>query len=307
MVPSSIRAIGARMSGNTAGVLLMALGGICFAGFMAIVRYLGSDMNPVQAAFLRYFFGLILMLPILLRLRIVDIVGSSIRWHIMRGMAHGTGVMLWFYAMARVPLAEVTALGFTSPVFVTIGAALFLGERIRIYRIGAIVLGLVGVLIILRPGVAAIEPGAAVMLIAAPLFAMSDLIAKRLTRTDPALVIVAFLSVSVTVMIGPVAYFIWRTPTIAELIWLFLTAALATGAHLAMAQAFKVADLGVTQPVRFLQLVWAALIGYVAFGEAPDAFTWIGSAVIVTSAGVIMHREMRLRRSLSVPGIADKM
>ena len=204
---------------------------------------------------------------------------------------HGIGVMLWFYAMARIPIAEVTALGFTAPIFTTIGAALFLGERIRARRVGAVLLGFAGTLVILRPGIEIIDPGAAAMMLAAPLFAASLLISKKLTRSESNSAIVAHMAVFVTLVLLPPALWVWRPPTWEELALLLLTAVLATAGHFTMTQAFRSADITVTQPASFLQLLWATLLGFYVFGETPDLWTWVGAGVIVVSASYIAHRE----------------
>ena len=135
----------------------MAVAGLIFASFMAIVRHVGSTLDPIQVAFLRYGLGLVFMLPFFLRLNIADFQSARFGLHAIRGVLHAGGVMCWFYAMSRIPIAEVTAIGFTAPVFATIGAALFLGEKVRLRRILAVLIGLLGALIIIRPGIVAIE------------------------------------------------------------------------------------------------------------------------------------------------------
>ncbi len=282
------------------GIGWMALTGVLFVGVTAIVRYLGTDMNPVQAAFVRYAFGLVLLGPVLLRLfRRVPFTGlgfsRGIRLHALRGVVHGAAVMLWFYAMARIPIAQVTALGFTAPIFTTIGAALFLGEKLHIRRIGAVIAGFGGALIILRPGFVAVDPGALAQLTAAPLFAVSFLLAKKLTATESPTAIVAWLSIFVTLaLLGP-ALAVWRTPTWEELFWLFMTAVLATLGHYTLTRAFNATEITVTQPISFLQLVWATLLGFYAFGEQPNLWTWLGGFVIVASATYIAYRETRTK------------
>lgn len=301
---TAFRSATANISGNLRGMLWLALAGVMFVIFTGIVRHVGSDMNPIQAAFLRYVIGLVLLIPLIMRLRLgAEMRRARFGWHGLRGLIHGVAVMLWFYAMTRIPIAEVTALGFTAPIFSTVGAAMFLGERLHIRRIGAVLMGFAGALIILRPGMAAVDIGAVAMVIAAPMFAGSKLIAKLLTRTESGPAIVAILSVVVTFVTLVPALLVWRTPTMEEMGWISLTAVLATLSHLAMTQAFKVADLSVTQPVEFLQLVWATLLGLYVFGEVPDFFTWIGGAVIVASASYIAHREAVARRT-PVPAAA---
>ncbi len=287
-------------AGNLKGIGWMLLSGLLFVGVTGIVRHLGTDMSPIQAAFIRYAFGLVLVIPLLLRLG-GGAWGRSRRrrlgLHALRGLIHGIGVMLWFYAMARIPIAEVTALGFTAPVFTTIGAALFLGERLRARRIGAVLVAFGGAMIILRPGFQEISAGALAQLAAAPLFAVSFLIAKKLTETETSPSIVAHMAIFVTLALLPGAIVAWRPPTWEELGWLFLTAVFATLMHLAMTQAFRCAEISVVQPFTFLQLVWATLLGYYVFAERPEIWIWIGGGVIVGSASYIAHREAVARRS----------
>ena len=285
-----------RTSGAARGMAWMLLTSVLFVGVTGIVRHLGSDMSAPQAAFIRYGFGVMLMLPVLMRLRARELISPRMGLHAVRGLVHGIGVMLWFYAMARIPIAEVTALSYTTPIFVTIGAAWFLGERIRFRRIAAVLLSILGVLVIVRPGIIAVELGTLAQIAAAPLFAASMLIAKRMTDTEPTTVIVALMAVFVTLTLLPFALASWRTPTPEELAWLFATALLATLGHLTLTQAFRAADITVTQPVSFLQLVWAALLGLYVFGEAIDFWTMVGALIIIASATYIAHREASLAR-----------
>jgi drug/metabolite transporter (DMT)-like permease len=209
------------MTGNLRGIIWMATTGILFVAVTGIVRHLGTDMSPVQAAFIRYLFGLLLLLPVFLRMGSLRRPASVVGLHASRGVIHGVGVMLWFFAMANIPIAEVTALGFTAPIFTTVGAALFLGERLRLYRIGAVLMGFGGALVVLQPGFQEINIGSIAQLTAAPLFAASFLIAKRLTKVESSTAIVAYLSVFVTLVLLAPAIYVWRTPTVIELIWLF--------------------------------------------------------------------------------------
>ena len=286
-----------RINGNLRGIFWMAMTGILFVMVTGIVRHLGTDMNAVQAAFIRYFFGLLLLTPVFFK------IGNFVRerkimgLHAIRGFIHGIGVMLWFFAMAKIPIAEVTALGFTAPIFTTVGAALFLGERLYLYRIGAVLIGFGGAIIVLQPGFQAISIGSIAQLVASPLFACSMLIAKRLTRTESSTAIVAYLSIFVTLTLLPPALMVWRTPTLVELAWLFATAVCATAGHVTLTQAFRSADITVTQPIQFLQLVWATILGLTLFGEQPEISTWVGGGVIVASATYIARRESHAQQT----------
>ncbi len=304
--PAAVAPMGA--SANARGIGWMLVTGVFFVGVTGIVRHLGTDMEPVQAAFIRYVLGLAMLSPLLFRAKRVPIVSKRMGLYAVRGIVHGAGVMLWFYAMARIPIAEVTALGFTAPILTTVGAALFLGERLQIRRIGGVLVAFGGAMVILRPGVEAIQMGALAQLAAAPLFAASFLLAKKLTETDSSASIVAYLSIFVTLALLPAALMVWRTPTWEELGWLTVVAALATTGHFTLTLAFKATEITVTQPFSFLQLVWAAAIGFYAFGETPDTWTIVGGALIVGSATYIAHRETRrIGRAMpkAVQGLLD--
>lgn len=281
------------------GIWWMLVTGLFFVGVTGVVRHLGTDMNPIQAAFIRYAFGVLLIAPLLLRMYAAGVRPSRLGMHSLRGIAHGTAVMLWFFAMARIPIAQVTAIGFTTPIFTTIGAALYLSEHLHARRIAAVLLSFVGTLIILRPGAVSIELGALAQLAAAPLFAVSFLIAKKLTDTESSTSIVAYMAVFVTLALLPPALLVWRTPTLTELGWLFVTAILATAGHYTFTRAMQAVELTVLQPFSFLQLVWATLLGYYAFAEVPDVWTLAGGAIIIASVTYIAHREALATRERS--------
>ncbi|MEP4378310.1 MAG: DMT family transporter [Alphaproteobacteria bacterium] len=292
----SVSDAGSRINGNLRGIFWMATTGVLFVAVTGIVRHLGTDMSAVQAAFIRYVFGLLLLAPVFFKVGYFIRDRNTMGLYAVRGLIHGIGVMLWFFAMAKIPIAEVTALGFTAPIFTTLGAALFLGEKLHLYRVGAVLIGFGGAIVVLQPGFQEISIGSVAQLVAAPLFACSFLIAKRLTRTESSPAIVAYLSIFVTLTLLPPAMIVWRTPTLVELGWLFATAVCATAGHVTLTQAFRSADITVTQPIQFLQLVWATLLGLTLFGEQPEIWTWVGGGIIVASATYIAHRESRARR-----------
>ena len=270
-----------------------------FVGVTVAVRYLGTNMNPVQAAFIRYCFGIVLILPLLSRAGIMSLDRDRLGFHALRGLVHGGGVILWFLAMSRIPISEVTALGFTTPIFVTLGAAVFLSERLKPYRVAAVLIGFIGALLILRPGLRVIDIGALAQLGAAPLFACSYLMAKSATRREASSMIVVLLSVFCTLTLALPALLVWRTPTLDELLLLGLTALLATSGHYCMTRALEAAEVSAVQPFTFLQLVWATILGLILFDETPDVWIWIGGAVIVGSATWMAQQEVRSIRQQS--------
>ncbi len=279
------------------GVFWMLVTGFCFVAVTAIVKYLGDDMPAAQSAFLRYLLGLVFLLPMIPALRAARLSPRDYRLFGLRGIVHALGVILWFYAMTQIPLAEVTAMNYLAPVYITIAAAIFLGERLAWRRGMAVVAALLGALIILRPGFRELSPGHIAMLGTAAFFAWSYMLAKVMSGTSNAAVVVGMLSITVTIGLAPFAWWVWVTPTLEQLAWLFLVALFATGGHYAMTLAFAAAPITVTQPVTFLQLVWAVLIGAMFFGEPADVWVIAGGSVIIGAVCFISWREAMLKRA----------
>ena len=290
------------------GVGWMVVSTLMFVAVTGIVRHMGSSLPAAEAAFIRYAFGCVILLPSFWRLYKTPPSASLMKVFTARGLAHAFGVTLWFYAMARIPIAEVTAIGYVTPIFITVGAALFLGEKLRLRRIMGVLAGLLGAIIILRPGFNEISIGQLAQLGTAPMFAISYLLTKSLTNRTDAPTIVAMLTLFCTVFLFPMAIWDWQTPTQNDLFWLFITALCATFGHFAMTRALAAAPISVTQPVIFLQLVWASLLGILVFDEAIDPFVILGGTIIVGAATFISHREAQLNRKLrSVPAPATKL
>lgn len=286
-------------SNPVAGVAWMLAAGLSFVGVTAIVRHLGPGLPAAEGAFLRFCFGVVFLLPALLALWRRGLPPGTGRLFIGRGALHSLATALWFFAMARLPVAEVTAIGYLNPVVVTLGAALVFGERLALRRIAAVGIALVGALVILRPGLREIQPAHLAQLGAAALFGLSYLIAKELSRHAPAGVIVAMMSLTVTIGLAPLAALDWVAPTAAQLGWLALVAVFATAGHYCMSRAFAAAPLTVTQPVVFLQLVWATILGAAVFREPVDPWVLAGGAMIVAAISYITWREARLRRAVT--------
>jgi drug/metabolite transporter (DMT)-like permease len=289
-----------------AGILWMIATGACFIAVTAIVKHAGQDLPAAQAAFLRYLLGLVFLLPAIPAIRAARIGRRDWGLFGLRGAVHTLAVILWFYAMTQIPIAEVTAMNYLNPVYVTLGAALFLGERLAARRLLAVFAALLGVVVILRPGFREVETGHLAMLATALFFAGSYLTAKPLSGRHSAALIVAMLSVTVTAGLAPFALAVWVTPTMADLGWMFLVACFATAGHYSMTRAFAAAPIAVTQPVTFLQMVWAVLLGWAVFDEPPDGFVILGAGIIIASVSFIAWREARLGKVTPPPHPATK-
>lgn len=294
-------------SSTWAGIAWMVLTGLMFVCVTGVVRYVGSSVPAAQAAFLRYIIGLVLMLPFLLPVVRSGLGRRTLIIFSVRGLTHALGVILWFYAMANIPIAEVTAIGYTSPIYITLGAAIFFGEKLAARRIVAVIVAFLGAMIILRPGFQEINSGQMAQLVSAPLFAVSYLIAKQVSSKHSPTVVVGMLSIFVTIGLAPFAYAVWVPPSWSEIGWLGLVAVFATLGHFTMTKALKAAPLMVTQPVTFLQLVWATLLGTVMFGEPADFWILLGGGVIIASVSFISYREWVVsRKAKTPPAVATK-
>lgn len=282
----------------------MALGGFLLVFMNALMRLMTLEMNSLQAQFLRYVFGLVVMLPLLMRDGLAAYRPANMKGQWWRGAVHISALSLFFIALPHVPLADMTAILFTSPIFTLLGAAIFLREKVTAARWLAALVGFAGVIIVVWPhlaegaraGAGAAGAGGAgvwtlVMLAASPLFAASFLITKSLTRQDSPSVIVMWQNITVTVIALPLALPFWSAPTGMQWGVFAVCGLLGSAAHWCMTRAFSLADISATQPMRFLDLIWSALFGFVLFSDTPTAFTLVGGAVIVTSTVWIARRE----------------
>ncbi len=289
------------------GILWMIATGLCFIAVTAIVKHAAQGLPAAEAAFLRYLMGLVFLLPVARSLLSTRLTPRDLCFFAARGVVHTVAVILWFFAMTQIPIAEVTAMNYLNPVYVTVGAAIFLGEPLAARRIGAVVVALIGTAIILRPGFREVEAGHLAMLVTALLFGASYLLAKPLSDRHSAFMVVGMLSLTVTIGLAPFAIAVWVTPTATVLVWMFLVAACATAGHYAMTRAFAAAPVSATQPVTFLQMIWALLLGWVLFDESPDGFVVLGAFIIIASVSFIAWREARLRRVVTPPTPATKV
>ena len=261
----------------------MLLTGVCFVAVMVTVKFLSKEIPSIQAAFFRYLFGLIIIFPLIALQFKNKIKNIPIFKHGIRGIIHGFAVVLWFYSVANIPMADVTAINYLTPIFTTIGAILIFKEEITFNRSFALILSFFGALLILKPGFEIFSDGKIAQLFSTILFATSYLIAKNLTKTESTDMIVIFLTLFATITLLPFTLFLWVNPAMDDLLLLFIVAILGTLGHYFMTMALSLAPLSVTQPVIFFQLIWSTLIGLLLFGESLDIFILIGGAFIVVA------------------------
>ncbi|WP_082181940.1 DMT family transporter [Aestuariivita boseongensis] len=275
------------------GIQLMCFSTIAFSVMHALVRFVSQELPPVQVAFFRNVFGLAVLMPLLIRSRFAMLRTTRLGLHAARGIINILAMFLFFTALSLTPLATVTALSFTAPVFMAVLSVLFLGERFQIYRWLAIAFGFAGMLIILRPGIIPLDTGALLVTGSALLWAVAMMQIKILSRTDSSITIVAYMGIFLCLFsIGP-AIWVWQPVSWENLAWMALIGLCGSLAQVSLSQAFKETDPTALMPFDFLKLIWTALIGMLVFSEIPDIYTWIGGAVIFSSGLLIAYRERK--------------
>ena len=275
-------------------MLWMVLGGVCFSLLNTLARALSQQLDVYQTQFLRYLMGLLVMLPLVWRHGLHAYRPVNMAGQFWRGGVHTLGLILWFTALPQISLADMTAIGFTGPIFIMIGAAWFLGEPMRRDRWIAALIGFAGVLVVVLPKMTG-QGGwyNLVMLASSPVFAASFLITKALTRYEKPGVIVLWQSLTVTLLSLPMALPHWQSPSSAQWVGFVVTGVLGTLGHYCLTRAFHIADISATQSLRFLDLVWASLLGWLVFSDVPSASTWAGALVILLATVWIARRESR--------------
>ncbi|MGB0857489.1 MAG: DMT family transporter [Paracoccaceae bacterium] len=278
------------------GIVLMCLSTIAFSIMHGLVRFVSEVLPPFQIAFFRNIFGLAFLLPLLMRSRFAILRTKQIGLHALRGVINMAAMLMFFTALAISPIAKVTALGFTAPIFMAILAVLVLGERFRIYRWSAIFLGFVGMLIILRPGLVAIDTGALLVIGSAALWAVAMIIIKIQSRTESSLTIVAYMGIFLGVFSIAPAVWVWQPFGLQTLGFMVLIGLFGSIAQMAISESLKETDSTALMPFDFLKLIWTAMIGVWFFSEIPDIYTWIGATVIFLSGLFIAIRERSIQR-----------
>ena len=291
--PIVLPAVATDVPAPVKGALWMLVSAAALAGLTGVVRHMSAGLHPFEIAFFRSFFGLLILAPWLMRSGLGVLRTKRLGLYTLRCALGVATMLMWFTAISMVPLADAVALGFTSPLFVILGAALFLGEVVRGRRLGATLCGFAGALIILRPGSGVLDLGAVLVLLSAVTLAGANLSVKELSRTEPVQAIVTYMVIFMVPLTFIPALLVWQTPTPAQLAELAGLAALATLGNYAMTRAVAVADASAVMPYDYARLPFAALIGFFVFGETSDAATWIGAGVIAVASLYLAHHESK--------------
>jgi len=268
------------------------------AALSVLIKLAQQDTNVFTSAFLRFFFGMLVLFPIFIKTKLSVFKTIHLKTHFLRVILNYPSMLLFFYAINFVSIEKANSLTFVVPFIATILAVIFLKEKIYFYRIFALILGFIGMLIVIRPGMIEVSFGIYMILISSFLWAVMIIITKRLSRDDTALTILSYQYLLMFIISFVVAIFNWQSPSIETIFYLFLAGFSGTIFHLTLYQAYKLADVSLIQPYSFLVLVFASILGYFVFGEIPDIYTWIGTGVIFIGVVIISIREMQINKNI---------
>jgi drug/metabolite transporter (DMT)-like permease len=287
------------LSPATQALLLAAGAGLSFSMLNALLRMLTQNTHPFESQFLRYSAGLLLLLPLVFKNGWATYKPHNIKGQFTRGALHTLALFFWFAALPNIPLANMTAIGFSTPLFVMLGAYLFLHEPMRWERWLATAIGFAGVIIVVGPQFTHSTSSNSgwfhlLMLITAPLFAASFLVTKALTRYETTGTIMVWQAITVSLLSLPMALLHWTWPSAWQWAGFLLSGALGTIGHYFLTKSFSKADISSTQSLKFLDLVWSALMGWLLFSDVPTVNAIIGGVVISAATIWVARRESRI-------------
>ena len=294
------------MNNNIKAVLLATVASFCAVLMAVFLKLAQNDINVFTAGFLRFFFGLIVIFPFIIKSNFNIYKTNNLKFHLIRSMINVPMMILGFAALMYIPLEQIKAIGFLSPILVVILSVLILKEKIYIIRILALIIGFVGVLIILRPGIIEINIGAYMVLLSGLLWSTVIIITKFMSKEDSPMTILTYQYTFVTIFTLPFALIYWTNPTLNSFYYILLAAIVGTVLHLCINNSYRLADLSVIQPVWFTQLIFASVFGFSIFGEIPDGWTWAGGILVFSSVLIITYRENYLKKDIAKKSIPLK-
>ena len=279
------------MSNNLSAILL-TMSGSFFAVLMeALIRAAQYDSNVYTIGFFRFFFGLIIIFPYLVKNKFTPYKTKNFKFYFIRGLFNLPMMIFGFGALVYVPFEQFKAMHFLSPIIVVLLSFIIFREKIYLYRIFALLIGFAGMLIIVRPGIIEFNIGTIMILTSLTFWSFIIILSKFVSKDDSPITMVTYQYTLMTFFSLPLAIYFWVTPSLTSLIYVFIGAISGTILHLSLALSYKYADLSVTQPIWFTGLIFGSGIGYFAFNETPDLWTWLGGIVVFSSVLVITYNE----------------
>ena len=288
-----------QFSANLIGIALIVAATLVMILQHSLVKALAAEMSILEIVFFRTATAVLFFLPWMLRSGLAIFRTERMGLHILRATFQTFSAFGFFLGLAIVPLATVTALHFTTPVFAVLIGILILGERVSVRRWSAILAGFVGTMLILRPGVSTVGYGELLVLGSAVAWACAIIVIKVLSRTDTSVTITAYMYVLMTPATLIAASFDWTWPTLEQYGWVVAIGLTGALGHVLTAEALKRGDTHVITPFDFFRLIWATLIGILLFRESVDNLVWIGGTIVIASVSYIAWRERQIAISRS--------
>lgn len=281
-------------------IIQAALWMVIFCAFMSLLsvllRTMYNDYPVIELVFFRNLFSLLFIAPFALRAGWGALRTKRLKTHMLRAVSGSLAMFCLFTGVGLLPLADFTALTFTAPLFATLGAALFLRERVRLHRGSALIVGFIGALVIIRPGDGLLEWGAVFALAGAFFMATTMLIVKSLSGDDKPATIVFYMGVLMTPMSLVVAFPVWIWPSWEHMPWLIAIGVVAGIGQIAMTKAMSLAQASIVTPFNFMQMIFATAFGYALYDEHLDFYTLLGSVIVFAATVYITIREARKRK-----------
>ena len=288
------------MLNNNQFAIFLIIISIIFGTLMGtFIKLAQEELNVFTTGFLRFFFGFLIITPYILKTKFEVFSTKNLKIHILRSALNLPAMLLGFAALAMLPLEKMTAIHFIVPIIVTILAVIFLKEKIYLYRSIALVMGLLGMLIILRPGIIDISIGIYMALISSLIWSVVIILTKKVSKDDSAITILSHQYVYMSLFSFPLVIYFWDQPSLKTIIFILCAAMSGTILHIALNHAYKLVDVTMTQPYSFLGLVVSSIIGYFVFSDKPDFYTWLGASVIFCGVLLISYRELQLNKEIT--------
>ncbi|MGH8432288.1 MAG: DMT family transporter [Solimonas sp.] len=295
-----------RLPPNVQGALWLVSGGFIFTSTSVMIRLLSTQIESVQTAFFRAVLSVIMLLPVIAAGRVKPWQSKRIAGHFWRTFMGTVSMVLGFYAVVMLPLADATAIAFSQPLFSVVLAALIAGETVRWRRWSATIVGFIGVLVMVQPGEGSLQAGALVALANAASVAISIFLVKRLSDSETPLMILTQFAIFSTLLLALPAILVWRWPDFWGWVLAIGVALTATVGQYFWVQAFKAGEMSAVAPFEYLRLPFAVFVGWLIWGEMPVIWTYVGAAIVIASALYIAHREAQLARERRRAALSPK-
>ena len=293
------------LTGNARGAIWIVLASVLFSIMAAMIKIVGARLHSLEIGFFRCAFGLLVILPFMVRAGPAVFRTEQPFMHLWRGLLGTTAMFCGFYALTHLPLADATAISFANSLFMIVLAVLFLGETVRWRRWSATAVGFLGVLIMVGPGGHGLDLPMAAALFGTLCVATVSVVIKKLSATEAPLSILFSFGIVSTLLSAVPAILVWQTPTLRELLALLLIGAIGTAGQSCGIRGFRAGEATAVAPFDYFRLLFAGLFGYLLFGDVPTPQTLMGAGLIVASTLYIARREAVLAR-LPAPSPATK-